>query len=331
MNFVVPKALFTLALLALPPGMPATAHAAPDCDPRDLLRKVVTEQGRRPDHPQGFTRDRSLLEYLRNFPPELGSRINRLDGSGLILEAGAGEAIAAEQLLQTRLEGLLLDEADEARHFKYQMTHSHDPAPELLRLSAKPLKDRPTVIALTKDLDRSLPLAPYQGKLKLITGQFFEEVPHAALGRPDLILDSIGVMSYTAEPSKVLRKYLEILKPDGDVYLLLDRSTRMEGARVWTAANRDRTRIEAGIGNSLDLFEWLKSLDGRGLEVKELETGKRIHFMKDGVPTYQDHRLHTIRIRRTGGRIEIPELKLTQVLAEDNPPRRFFQVIHSQH
>ena len=327
MSSVVTKAIFLLSLLALPLGLPEKSYAVHACDPNDLLRKVVTNQGRRPDYPQGFTRERSLLEYLESFPPELGSRINRLNGSGLILEAGAGEAIAAEQLLRTELEGLLRDRADELLKHGLQMNHLKDPSPDLLKLSAKSLKDRPSVIALTKELDREIRLEPYRGKLKLITGKFLEEVPNSTLGRPDLILDSIGVMSYTAEPSKVLRKYLEILKPDGDIYLFLDRSTRVEGERTWSAANRARAQITLKDESIMDLFDWLKSLDGQGLEVRELENSRRIFFKESGRFTYHDQRFHTIRIRKTGGKIEIPELQLTQVLAEDNPPRRFFRVV----
>lgn len=313
-----------LLLLAGTPGFSADRT---DCGAGDLLRKVVADQGRRGDHPEGFTRTRNLLEYLGNFPPEMGARIRQLGGNGLILEAGAGEAIAAEQLLQGRLEHLLAEESLQLQKLKIQPLYPPQSRNDLLRINEKALRDRPSVIALSKEIEREIPLAQYQGKLKILKGRFFEEVPNGELGRPDLILDSIGVMSYTAEPSKVLRKYLEVLKPDGEIYLYLDRSLREEGDRMWTSANRDRTSIRLPGGETVNLFEWLRSLDGRGIEVQELENSKRFFYEADGRLRYREHRHHSIRIRKTSGPITIPELRLTEAVTRENPPIRFFSVV----
>ncbi len=318
-----PCILLIPALLLLP----ALAAAAEHCDPRSLLRKVVSEQGRRPDHARGYTRDRDLLEYLRSFPPEVGEKIAKLDGKGLILDAGAGEAIAAEQTLQTRLEGLLLDEADQMKLHKVVIQQSADASKFIHAISRKPMKDRPTMIALSKEMDRTLDTTPYQGKLKLLTGHFLEDLPASALGRPDLILEYIGVMSYSADPTTVLKKYLETLKPDGDIYLLFDRSLREQGERTWTSTHSGRSIVEEGISKNIDFYEWLKALDGKGIRVRELENLKRVYHSKEGRTHYFDYRYHTLHIRKTGGHISIPKLKLVDAMTDENPPRRFFRVV----
>lgn len=62
------------------------------CGPeaRKLLKKVVAHQGVTGESPLGFNRTRSLLQYLRYFPPELGEKIAALGPKDLILDAGAG-------------------------------------------------------------------------------------------------------------------------------------------------------------------------------------------------------------------------------------------------
>jgi hypothetical protein len=318
-----PRILLASALLFLP----VLAAGSERCDPRFLLRKVVSGQGRRPDHTRGFTRSRDLLEYLRSFPPEVGEKIAKLDGKGLILDAGAGEAIAAEQLLQSDLESLLLKDARNMKEQRVSIYQAKDPTRTIQEIGKKPVQDRPTVLALSKEMDRTLDTAPYRGKLKLLTGHFLEDLPAHSLGKPDLILEHIGVFSYTENPSVVLKKYLDVLKPNGDIYLIVDRSAREEGQRTWSRPNLGRSTVEVAPGRRIDLFEWLHSLHTKGIEVRELQNPHRVYYEEEGVTRYIDYSYHSFHIRKTSGAISIPELKLIDADTSENPPRRLFRVV----
>jgi hypothetical protein len=311
--------------------------------PKLLLKQVVEAHGVSEFSPGGFSRRRTLLEYLRIFPTEVGEKIAALGGDALILEAGSGEGVAAEQMLQSRIDALIPQEKElfERDHARWELTS--DPSGVLKRIGDQPLKDRPKILAVSKEMERKIDTGPYQGKLETMTGRFFEDIPSSELGRPNLILDPIGVMSYTAHPSEVLRKYLEILAPGGDIYLFMD------GARIDMAlrrhytlpqgmeiikkltpayANRYRWQVKLENGREVFFFDWLESLNQPDLEVKELETRMVLSFEKNGERYLRENRYTTFRIRKTGdGAIRIPELELIKVDATSNPPGRHLKEI----
>jgi len=334
-----------LGLLLL---VPLVAHPLPDAFdnpcPKLLLRKVVARNGVTELYPEGFSRKRTILEYLRIFPTEVGDKIASMGGDELILEAGSGEGIAAEQLFGFSLETLLREEEalfDKSRA-KWELVI--DPSATLKRIGEKPLKDRPRIIGVSKEMDRKPVLGPYQGKLEFQTGRFFEDLPVQVFGNPKLILDPIGVMSYTAHPSEVLRTYLDILAPGGDIYMFLDGSrieiemrrsfTLGDGVQAIKAlkpvfANRPRWIVEkAGSLRQAYFIDWLVSLSQPGLEVRELETKMLLSLEKDQKKFLRENRYTTIHIRKTGtGPFRIPQLELVKADASNNPPDRLFKII----
>jgi hypothetical protein len=276
------------------------------------------------------------------FPPEVSEKIVALGGRDLILEAGAGEAIAAEQLFMKDLHGLLSDEAIELKKRGLDIWVQNHPNQALSKVSEKLLLERPSVLAVTKELDRKIDLERLGGKLKVVAGEYFEDISNSRLGRPKLILDPIGVMSYTGRPSEVLRKYVSTLDEHGDIYLLMDESYRSVGleARVdpvtqrkafsvkpgsdsWKYHNFPRWTVDLTDGTSIGFLDWLKSLNGHGLEVQELlNTELYVEKSTEGI----ERRWHSVKIRKTGASVTIPELEIVGVDESFNPPSRRFKV-----
>ncbi len=314
--------------------------------PKLLLKSVVENHGKGEKTPGGFSRTRTLLEYLRIFPTEVGEKIYALGGDATILEAGSGEAVAAEQMLQSGIDALVSEELALFKRDGAQWELALDKAEILRKIGNKPMRDRPKIIAVSKEMERKLDVSPYQGKLDLVTGRFFEDIPSSELGHPKLILDPIGVMSYTTHPSEVLRKYLEILASDGEIYLWMDGSridinyrreyTLDDGVRAMkslnsTPANHFRWIVNLDGKRDVYFFDWLLSLNQPGLEVKELQTKMLLSFNQEGQRFLRENRYTTFRIRKTGkAEIKIPELELVKVDAFMNPPSRTFKVVQPE-
>ncbi len=328
-----------LPFLVLPAFAWAGPHGNNPCAEL-LLRAVVENHGVNEQFPRGFSRHRTLLDYLRMFPAEVGEKIANLGPEDVILEAGSGEGVAAEQILLRKLEGLLLNEEEMFERTKVTWELATDPSAVLKRIGAKPLRDRPTVIAVSKEMERTLDVTPYQGKLIVNTGRFFEDIPAEELGRPKLILDAIGVMSYTAHPTEVLERYLEILQPEGDIYLFMDLArveielrkgqTVAEGIEAMrflrpVYANQPRWIVKDGHGASKWLHYWLLSLDQPGLSVEALESRMVLGFFEGQKKHLRENRYLTIHMKKTGkGKIKIPQLTLEAAEFELNPPSRTF-------
>ncbi|NDG83931.1 MAG: hypothetical protein EBX52_02710 [Proteobacteria bacterium] len=337
------RSLFVLLLL-----LPWVASALPDAFdspcPKLLLKQVVERNGVSDLNPGGFSRHRTILEYLRIFPAEVGDKIAALGGDDLILEAGSGEGVAAEQLFGSNLESLLPEETTLFRQNHFQWELAVDPAATLKRIGNKSLKDRPRIIGVSKEMARNPSLVAFQGKLQFLKGRFFEDIPVGELGTPKLILDPIGVMSYTAHPSEVLKTYLDILAPGGDAYFFMDGSrieiemrrgfSLEDGVRAIKPlkpvyANRMRWLVEKeGSLRQAYFIDWLLSLNQPGLEVRELETRMLLSFEKDQKRFLRENRYTTIHVRKTGkGPVRIPRLELIKVDTASNPPDRFFKEV----
>ena len=343
MGRLVLLSLFFILVLGFPSASVQSAGGENPC-PKLLLKSVVENHGKGQNTPGGFSRNRTLLEYLRIFPNELGEKIYSLGGNATILEAGSGEAIAAEQMLQSGIEGLVEDERELFRQQESKWELALDHSETLKKIGNKPMKDRPKIIAVSKEMERKLDVVPYHGKLELLTGRFFEDIPAAELGHPKLILDPIGVMSYTTHPSEVLRKYLEVLAPDGEIYLWMDGSrieinyrreyTLDDGVRAMknlnpTPANHFRWLVNLDGKREIYFFDWLLSLNQPGLEVKEMQTKMLLSVSRDHQRILRENRYTTFRIRKTGkAEIQIPELELVKVDPAMNPPGRTFKVVH---
>ncbi len=300
------------------------------------------------EHPVGFIRDRNLLEYVWSFPKEVSERISNMGSTGQILDLGSGESIAAEQLFHKDLAQLYHTTHDQMVNQGVSMVHPFDPAPVLNKISDKSLNGRPQVIAVTKEIERKVNTAVYQEKLKIISGDFFEDIPDAKLGHPDVILDKYGVFSYTAKPKQDLDKCLRVLKVGGEINMNLDRmvkdlkvTTEIDPAnlmdkkvvqvlpRNWEAKEIARATVELPDGRVIDFMDWLKGLKQPGLEVETYAQKFSYTHLETPPYTASEEKIIGVRIRKTADvHFEIPELELIGPPdTRFNPPRRHFRQV----
>ncbi len=315
-----------------------------------ILREVVANQGRNSSYAAGFTRDRDLLDYLRTFPQELADKLATLGADTTILEAGAGNVVAGEQLMMTDLEKLFDFEQAELNITRTRIKSNQNFASALKKISEKPLLTRPSLIAVTQQLERKINVAAYHGKLSVIQGSFFEDIPNDKLGHPSVILDRAGVMSYTSNPTLVLNKYLAILKDQGEIFLSIDKAVRLlnirteihpqtlrnqytisdQGVADWKYMNIPRWTVELENNKVIHFLDWLLSLNEKGLSVEVLENKAIYYRLEDPAPIAREDKYITVKIKKKNERYQIPQLELIAVDASENPPSRKFKIIPSR-
>jgi len=130
-------------------------------------------------------------------------------------------------------------------------------------------------------------------------------------GKINLITDVYGPMSYSFFPHLVLRKYIDILKSDGQILL-----TRMP---TTTVVVNDET---------LTFHQWLKNIDGlvveslnwRAHDKREVEQFPERHASVEAQLPMR------IRLKSDPSTIKVPQLKFTG-LADEQPPARVFEQV----
>lgn len=143
-------------------------------------------------------------------------------------------------------------------------------------------------------------------KLKVLKGRYIEHIPSSELTQADLITDVFGPMAYSSEPHKVLAKYLEVLKPDGEIHIFLGSKEEIFGKNNKFITSKNEI---------LDLTEWLKTIPG--LEVTTRKEGR-----EDDMTPFE---VWSVKIKKQNLKnIEIPELKARSFKA-GAPPEFLFQ------
>lgn len=132
-----------------------------------------------------------------------------------------------------------------------------------------------------------------QGRLRFLSGKPFEKISNAEIGKADLITDLLGTFSYSEDPSTVLQKYLDLLKPDGELYLYLGNGSR---STVSDPSNLN--------GYSF-ISQWLTNIQGINAEVTS-----------NG----------TVRITKTTMEVKVPQLKMLHTTADSPPIRKYAPV-----
>ncbi len=225
-----------------------------------------------------FEKSGTLKEYLGSFPKQFGETLLRLPNHAHVIDAGAGQAYFAEQYVSLKADDdptLLLDQ---------------ELMPIFRSILEKPRYQRAFVTAIDLDVTRK-PIPTYGGKLKVLTGRFFEDIPNGEIGGADLILDRLGVLAYSPRIDDVLRKYTELLKDDGALYIHLG----MDGPSNYSKASRIRTKL----GIQTTLLNWIMNLHGLRSSLKK-SGPKMAHLALE------------LRISDRS-RIRIPQLKLLEV------------------
>lgn len=143
-------------------------------------------------------------------------------------------------------------------------------------------------------------------KLKVLKGRYIEHIPANELTKSDLITDVFGPMAYSSEPHKVLAKYLEVLKPDGEIHIFLGSKEEIFGKN---------NKFITSNNEILDFIDWLQSIQG-------LEITARKETREDDMNPFE---VWSVKIKKqTFKNIEIPELQARSFKA-GAPPEFLFQ------
>lgn len=134
-------------------------------------------------------------------------------------------------------------------------------------------------------------LKAHPDRLRFLTGRFVEDIPNEELGRPMLITDLYGALSYTADFQTVLQKYLDLLHPDGVMFLYIEPGRTN---RFWDCENL------------ISLHHFFKTIPG--IELTVLEKNEA-----------------AISIRKTLEKVVVPNLKLREFV-RGSPPQRVYEI-----
>jgi SAM-dependent methyltransferase len=127
--------------------------------------------------------------------------------------------------------------------------------------------------------------------LKFITGKFVEDIPAAEFGRPKIITDFFGALSYTEDFGRVLQTYLDVLHNDGKIFLYV-------GLKERNLFFKD--------GKQMNMLEFLKTIPD--LKVEHSITGQ------------------SITLSKASPQVRLPKLRLKFYKA-GTPPTREYEII----
>lgn len=142
-------------------------------------------------------------------------------------------------------------------------------------------------------------------KMKVISGRFLENIADAEISKSHLITDVFGPLAYSGRPDIVMQKYLNNLKPDGEIYIFLGARHELYG---------EFNKVVTADGRVLNLAEWLQTLPGTKAEL--IKTPK----VDDG--THYD--MWTIKITKTQPDAQVPLVEMVH-LKEGAPPVMMFR------
>ncbi len=134
---------------------------------------------------------------------------------------------------------------------------------------------------------------------RYLAGNFFHEISDAKIGMADVITDVFGVLSYSPDPSRDLRKALNLLNPDGILIL----QVIPEGFAF------------AGQTGEAGLLAYLKTVGG--VEVTRAE--HTLNAQRTKVKSM------VIELKRTGKPLSVPDLEVVS-LESKTPPHRTVRV-----
>lgn len=234
-------------------------RSAPEETAPALVKRVVKENQ--------FTVTRGLKDYQDFFGASFRKDLQSLRGSDHWLDGGAGNAYAQKDFLGSR-DGKRI------------------------------LADRPKMTAVSLVYPADEPLSLAQGRFRMLAGRYFEEIPIGELEKADLITDVTGILNYTEQLDWVLERYLNLLQPNGKIYVFIPRHI---------------TRIRTARGAELSLVQWLKTISG--LQITEIKD-QRVPYPSD----------QSFIIERVASNVKVPKLKLLSARKQVAVFREFTEI-----
>jgi hypothetical protein len=206
-----------------------------------------------------FVTGRSLNEYIEGLFFGFKKSLESLKQEDVWIDLGSGKGKAALEFLQTR----------------------------------DNIKASPLVVLITFKSGRWRRWPQFSGKLKVLEGQLFEEIPKGEIPQARLVTDFFGVLSYTLDLTRTLNQVFSHLQRGGELYL---------------HSNHSYTMIEDGHGKIMGLTGFLKSLPGIKVEGQY------------GI----------LKVTKTAEQIEVPQLELLKVDTRTRPFHRRFVWVRNQ-
>jgi hypothetical protein len=233
-----------------------------------------------------FIESNNLKTYVRAFPLEFVKFLSDLRPRDVILDAGAGEAFFIEQYITASSDPMP------------QLTLSGEKQKYFSEILSKSTQQRARVIGVDVEIRRK-GIPSHGGRLRMFTGRLFDEIPNSELGRIKLLSDYFGVIAYTPDIDTTLRKFLEILSDDGQIFVYL--GDRLEDS----FANQSRIHLQNG--KRISLMDWIVALPG--IEATQLSA--------EGAAGGA----FSLRIRILDrARIHVPELQLMNIRSRPEAP-----------
>lgn len=205
----------------------------------------------------GFHEKRDLSDYEETLGSQFFDSVRALKPNESWLDAGSGQTHAVTDYLESNPTG------------------GHAVA-----VTIKPITENPERIDYW---------AQNQQRLKMFVGQDFNKIEKPELGQPKVISDFFGVISYTAEPDRVLQTYLDVLAPGGEIFIHTD----LGHTQI----------VSKSSAQPLTLLQWMRAIPG--VQVESVRPG-------------------TFKITKAQTSIEVPKLELVSI-QDDQPPKRIFK------
>lgn len=249
----------------------------------DLKHKIETS-----DYGGAHAMNRGLAIYLSMFGEPLLMDLSALGRDDHWIDGGSGNSVALEDYVTGKATVGSLE--DLTKQPWYQVPER---AAALAKLIKEPPAKRARVTGITVE-GRTPPT--YDGRLRVLMGRFLEVIPIAEItgagfGKANFITDVYGVLAYTWQLDRAVRKYLTILKDGGTVYF-----ENVLNSYTWVCNKA---------GELLTLQEWLKRLPN--VRVQRIATPRAYLLEKEA-----------------GAENGVPELQLVR-LVNNSPPLREFE------
>lgn len=202
-----------------------------------------------------FVTGRRLQEYYHHLPKDFIQTLQALKATDTWIDLGAGKGFAAEDYFASK---------------------------PYLQFAAN-------VVLVTYKLDRFFGIRKYDGKLRVLEGKLWEDIPASEIPKAKLMTDVFGVLSYSRDLSSTLKKIFEHLEKDGELYVF--------GTPYLTVIEKN--------GKVINLESFLKEITG--LQVEGRHGG--------------------LKITKTSEEIVIPKMQLIQIDETQKPFFRRFRVL----
>ncbi|WP_080602328.1 hypothetical protein [Bdellovibrio bacteriovorus] len=144
-------------------------------------------------------------------------------------------------------------------------------------------------------------------RLNVISGRFLETIADKEIAKSDLITDVFGPLAYSGQPHQVMQKYLNNLKPDGEIYIFLGARHELYG---------EFNKVITAKGEVLNLGQWLETIPGIRAEL--VKTPK-----EDDGTRYE---MWTIKITKTDENAKVPAVEMIH-FKEGAPPVMSFKEV----